>query len=70
MVEAIAHSAFAITTTHVHIKWHQDDDALMSDLSLLAQMNVEADKYASEYRHQIWVVSTNYTFVPHTLSCT
>ena len=54
VVQAIVQTQkeFAITATYTHVKGHQDDDTPKSKLSLLAQINVEADKHAGNYRHQ------------------
>ena len=54
VVQAIVltQTAFAITTTYEHVKGHQDDTEPAETLSLIAQLNVEADKYAGEYRQQ------------------
>ena len=35
-----------------HIKGHQDDEELYESLSLLAQLNVDADKIAKQYQHK------------------
>ena len=53
-VQAIVQSqqTFAISTSYQHVKGHQDKDTHWSDLSLLGQLNVEADKYAGDFRHQ------------------
>lgn len=40
----------SIEATYVHVKGHQDDDTSVEELSLLAQLNVEADKHAGDYR--------------------
>ena len=54
IVQAIVQTqqSFAITTTYQHVKGHQDDDTPTVELSLVAQLNVEADKYAGAFRHQ------------------
>ena len=53
VVQAIVqtHQSFAITSTYQHVKGHQDKDIPVAELSLLAQLNVEADKYAGEFRN-------------------
>lgn len=43
-------STCSIEASYVHVKGHQDDDTPLEELGLLAQLNVEADKYAGEYR--------------------
>ena len=54
VVEAIVQTqaAFAITSRYEHVKGHQDDTTPETALDLMAQLNVEADKYAGEYRQQ------------------
>ena len=41
---------FSISVEYVHVKGHQDKEVQFDDLDLLAQLNVEADRYAGEYR--------------------
>ena len=41
-----------VSATYVHVKGHQDSKTPYEELSLLAQLNVDADQYAGEYRTQ------------------
>ena len=52
VVEAIvqAMTEANLCMTFEHVKGHQDDSVSYDDLPLLAQMNVEADRYAGTYR--------------------
>ena len=43
---------FDIVSTYRHVKGHQDDATPFEALSLLAQLNVEADKHAGAFRLQ------------------
>ena len=54
VIQAIVQTqqSFSISTTYQHVKGHQDDDTPLDELSLLAQLNVEADKYAGDFRRQ------------------
>ena len=49
IIQAIVQTqhAFANTTTYQHVQGHQDDATLITDLSLVAPLNVEADKPAT-----------------------
>jgi hypothetical protein len=52
IVEAIVQTIriAPIQATFEHVKGHQDDDIPVGELDLLAQLNVEADKYAGDHR--------------------
>jgi hypothetical protein len=39
-----------LNVTYKHVKGHQDDDSSYESLPFLAQLNVDADKYAGEYQ--------------------
>ena len=43
------HQKYRIKATFTHVKGHQDDDAIYDDLSLEAQLNVDADELAEKY---------------------
>ena len=51
VVEAIVNTVLSshLLPSYAHVKGHQDDDTPHGDLSLLAQLNVEADKHAGLY---------------------
>ena len=52
VIEEIFQTTKLIGGTHFyeHVKGHQDSKIPYEELSLLAQLNVEADRYAGEYR--------------------
>ena len=54
VVQAIVQTQqkFAISSTYQHVHGHQDEKVPFTELSLMAQINVEADKFAGAYRHQ------------------
>ena len=43
------HQKYKIIATFTHVKGHQDDDATYDDLSLEAQLNVDADELAEQH---------------------
>jgi hypothetical protein len=54
IVQAVVHtlSLFQVKATFTHVKGHQDKDVPFAQLSLLALLNVEADKHAGTYQNQ------------------